>query len=111
MPMLNIDNEKENNTYFTYYKVENESTLYALAKQKNINPGLLSAMNGLDEEDFIYKDQLISIPKNNYAFYISKEGDTLETVAQIFGTHMNNILIDNQIIYLQSGQLLVHKTK
>ena len=104
-------NENGNNSYFTYYKVDNESTLYALAKKKNINPGLLSAMNGLDEEDFVYKDQLISIPKNDYAFYITKDGDTLETVSQTFGTELTDLLIHNKIIYLQSGQLVVYKTK
>jgi len=109
--MLNINSDLENDTYFTYYRVQNESTLYALAKKKNLNPGLLSAMNGLDEEDFVYKDQLISLPKNNYAFYITKDGDSLETVCQTFGTEINNFLVDNKIIYLQSGQLVVYKTK
>jgi len=109
--MLNVNVEKEENTYFTYYKVQNESTLYALAKMKNINPGLLSAMNGLDEEDFVYKDQLISIPKNDYAFYITKDGDTLETASQTFATDTSNLIVHNKIIYLQSGQLIVHKTK
>lgn len=101
----------EDDSYFSYYKVENESTLYALAKMKNINPGLLSAMNALDEEDFVYKDQLVSIPRNDYAFYITKEGDTLETTSQIFGTNINELLIHNKTIYLQGGQLVVYKTK
>jgi len=109
--MLNINDKDQEHSYFTYYKVQNESTLYALAKMKNINPKLLSAMNGIDEEDFVYKDQLISIPKTDYIFYITKEGDTLETVSQIFSTEINNLLIHNNIIYLQSGQLVVHKTK
>ena len=109
--MLNVKDETKSNSYFTYYKVQNESTLFALAKAKNINPGLLSAMNGLDEEDFVYKDQLISIPKSNYAFYITKEGDTLETVSQTFDTDLKSLIEDNKVVYLQSGQLIVHKTK
>ena len=109
--MLNIGNEQEGESYFTYYKVQSESTLYGLAKLKDINPELLSAMNGLDVEDFVYRDQLIIIPKTNYAFYITKQGDTLETVSQTFGANINNLLEHNRVIYLHSGQLLVHKTK
>ena len=111
MPMLNINNELKDEQYFTYYKIQNETTLYALAKAKNVNPTLLSAMNGLEEADFVYKDQTIMIPKNNYAFYITKEGDTLETVTQTFDTNIKNILRDNEIIYLHQGQLIVHRTR
>ena len=104
-------NEFKNEPYFTYFKAQSESTLYGIAKMKDINPILLSAINGLDEEDFVYKDQVIMLPKSNYAYYITKEGDTLATVSETFNTNINNLISDNKTIYLHEGQLIVHKAR
>ena len=49
------------------------------------------------------------IPKKNFAYYITKEGDTLKTVADTFNTNVSNLLKYNDTIYLQEGQLIVNK--
>ena len=101
----------KNEPYFSFYKVQNESTLFNIAKTKNINPKLLSAINAVDENDFVNKDQLIILPKNDYAYYITKEGDSLTSVSEIFGCNPDRLVSENQTIYLHEGQLIVHKAR
>ncbi len=95
--------------YYNTYTIEKGDSLYAIARKYNINPELLASMNGLSMEDYIYPNQELIIPKNNYSYYITKEGDTLNTVSQMFKTNVNNLLKDNQTIYLSEGQILVHQ--
>lgn len=66
-------------------------------------------MNGLNMEDYIYPNEEILIPKNNYSYYITKEGDTLNIVAGMFKTNIPNLLENNRTIYLAEGQILVNK--
>lgn len=100
---------KEN--YFGYYKIEKGDSLYKIGMQYNINPELLAALNGLNMDDFIYPGQEILIPKSGYSYYITKEGDTLDVVADRFKTDRNTLLRYNDVIYMLPGQLLVNKTK
>ena len=82
--------------------------MYQISRKYNINPTLLSALNGLNNDDYIYPNQEILIPKNGYSYYISKEGDTLDLVAEKFNTSIDDLVKENNI-YLMSGQLMVHK--
>ena len=66
-------------------------------------------MNGLNMEDYIYPNEEILIPKNNYSYYITKQGDTLNIVAEMFKTNIPNLLENNRTIYLAEGQILVNK--
>lgn len=95
--------------YFEFYKIEKGDTLYGVAKRYNINPELLAAMNGLSFEDYIYPGQDILIPKSGYSYYVTKEGDTLNIVSDIFKTNVSKLLQNNRTIYLMDGQLLVNK--
>lgn len=99
-----LDDDK----YFTIYTIVKGDNLYKIAKEYNINPILLAALNGLNESDYIYPNQEILIPKNGYSYYITKEGDTLDIVRDKFNTNVED-LINNNLIYLLPGQLLVHK--
>ncbi len=104
-----VPKNKEN--YFNYYVIEKGDNLYEIGKKYNINPELLASMNGLDMEDYIYPNQEILIPKSGYSYYITKEGDTLNSVADIFKINQNELLNNNEIIYLLGGQILVKKNK
>lgn len=97
--------------YFNYYVIEKGDNLYAIARKYNINPELLASMNGLSIEDYIYPNQEILIPKSGYSYYITKEGDTLDTVATIFKENKNELLENNDAIYLLAGQIMVKKNK
>lgn len=97
--------------YFEYYVIQKGDTIYGIAKKYNINPDLLSTLNGLNDTDYIYPNQMILIPKSGYSYYITKEGDTLDSVINLFGDDRENFFKNNKTIYLLSGQMLVNKTK
>jgi LysM repeat protein len=102
---------KNSENYYNTYVIEKGDSLYKIARKYNINPELLSSMNGLDEEDYIYPGQEILIPKSGYSYYITKDGDTVDTVLKTFNTTKDNFYKYNPTIYLMAGQLLVNKTK
>ena len=95
--------------YFEYYTIKKGDSLYAIAREYNINPDLLAILNGIDKEDYIYPNQEILIPKSNYSYYVTTEGDTLELVSNKFNTSKKDLLNYNETIYLLPGQLLVKK--
>ena len=51
------------------------------------------------------------IPKANYSYYITKEGDTLDSVSKVLGVSREKLLGENDIIYLLEGQMLVKETR
>ena len=95
--------------YFSYYLIEKGDSIYAIARRYNINPNLLSAMNGLKNEDYIYPGQEILIPKSNYSYYLTAEGDTLDMISKAFNKPLNKVVEENQTIYLLPDQLIVSK--
>lgn len=112
--MFNYEREQNiivptnNQDYYTYYKVDKGDSLYAIARNFNINPNLLAALNGLSMQDYIYPNQQLLIPKSNYSYYITKEGDTFDNVASMFQTSSAELLKNNGIVYLAEGQILVN---
>ena len=100
---------KNQESYFTYYTVNQGDSLYQIARKYNINPSLLALLNGLNMEDYIYPNQRLIIPKSGYSFYITKDGDTLEIVRDKFNKNWEDILKYNETIYLLPGQLKINK--
>ncbi len=97
------------NDYYTIYKINKGDNLYQIAKLYNINPKLLAALNGLNEDDYIYPNQELLIPKSGFSYYITTEGDTIDLVIDKFNTTKDELLNINKTIYLLPGQLLVNK--
>jgi LysM repeat protein len=95
--------------YFEYYTIEKGDNLYSIARRYNINPDLLAILNGLNSDDYIYPNQQILIPKSNYSYYVTKEGDTLDLVSNRFKTSISDLIDNNESIYLLEGQLIVKK--
>ena len=100
---------KSEDVYFNKYTIEKGDTLYAIGRKYNINPDLLAAINGLDKEEYIYPNQEIMVPKNNYSYYITANGDTLKTVKDVFDTSYEKLMNENKTIYLLPEQLIVFK--
>lgn len=99
-----------NDTYFDYYTIEKGDTLYKIGKMYNVNPSLLASFNGLNMSDYIYPGQVLLVPNKAYSYYITKAGDTLDSVANTFGIDASKVVADNNTIYLSEGQMLVtHK--
>ena len=74
-----------NDEYYIIYRIEKGDSLYKIAKRYNINPQLLANFN------------------------ITAEGDTIDTVANIFGISKDELLKQNDIIYLLKDQIMVNK--
>lgn len=99
---------KNNQNYFNYYTIEKGDSLYGISRRYNINPELLAGLNGLSLDDYIYPNQEILVPKSGYSYYITKEGDTLDIVSNLFKVSANDLVNKNGVIYLQEGQVLVN---
>lgn len=95
--------------YFNTYVIESGDSLYKIGEKFNINPKLLASLNGLNMEDYIYPNQVLLIPKSNYSYYITAEGDTLNTVSDMFKISVNDLIKQNNTIYLLKDQILVSK--
>ena len=95
--------------YFEYYTIKKGDSLYKIAREKNINPELLALLNGLNPEDYIYPDQQIMVPKSNYSYYVTAEGDTIDIILKKFNVDKDTFMKQNETIYLMPGQLLVKK--
>ncbi len=100
---------KNKEEYFNVYVIEKGDSLYKIAQKYNINPTLLANLNGLDMNDYIYPSQEILIPKSGYSYYITADGDTIDTVSQMFKIKKEDLLKQNETIYLLKDQVLVSK--
>lgn len=100
---------KVEDVYFNIYVVEKGDTLYQIGKKFNVNPDLLSSLNGIKKDEYIYPKQELMIPKEGYSYYITAEGDTLREVINVFNTSYEKLLKENKTIYLLPEQLIVLK--
>ena len=95
--------------YYTYYTVSKGDTLYSISKKFNVNPKLVSELNGLKVEEYIYPNQTLIIPKKGIQYYITKDDDTLNLVSKVFGANESDIVKQNKTIYLLPGQMIVYR--
>ena len=95
--------------YYSLYEIKKGDSLYKISKEFNVNTKLLAELNGLNIDDYIYPDQVLLIPKKDVSYYITKDGDTLYTVSNIFDTKESNIVSQNKTIYLLPGQIIFFK--
>ena len=100
---------KVEDLYFDTYVVEKGDNLYQIAKRYNVNPDLLSSLNGIKKEEYIYPNQELMVPKRGYSYYITAAGDTLNIVKNAFNTTYEQLLSENKSIYLLPEQLIVMK--
>ena len=98
-----------NNPFYYSYEIKNGDTLYQISKKYNVNTKLLAELNGLDLDDYIYPGQVLLIPRKDVSYYITKKGDTLKIVSDIFDVNQNDIIKQNSTIYLDEGQMLYFK--
>ena len=106
--MLDNNLVKEN-SFFDYYTVSSGDTLYNIANKNKIDKKLLAQLNGINETDYIYPNQVLIVPKAGSILYITNVGDTLDEVASKFKTNMMELMEQNKNIYLQPEQLIVYK--
>ena len=95
--------------YYSLYEIKKGYSLYKISKEFNVKTKSLAELNGLNIDDYIYPDQVLLIPKKDVSYYITKDGDTLYTVSNIFDTKESNIVSQNKTIYLLPGQMIFFK--
>lgn len=100
---------KRDNKYFDYYMVSKGDTLYKIANENKIDANLLATLNGINLNDYIYPKQTLLVPKAGSSLYITAVGDTLIEVANGFGVAVNDLVSQNEKIYLQPEQLIVYR--
>ena len=108
-PGIKIIIPQQKEQYYNTYTVQKGDNLYQIARNYNINPELLAAFNGLNFDDYIYPNEIIMIPKNNYSYYLTAKGDTLSGVIDVLSSNKDKLLNENETIYLLPGQLIVNK--
>lgn len=104
-----IPNNKMNDNLFIWYTVQPGDSIYSIGQKNNIGFKDILAINGLDESDYIYPNQMIKIPNNNYNYYVTQQGDTLDIVGSRFNSNVEDIVRQNSTIYLVPDQFLVYK--
>ncbi len=94
---------------FITYIVKDGDTIYKISSKYNIDPNLLLELNGLGNESFIYPNQELMIPNNNYNYYITESNDTIFDVANKLGKSIQEVLSTNERLFLEPGQMIIYK--
>lgn len=100
-------NTNSDNSKFDKYIVVNGDSLYKIASRYNISVSLLTILNNIDSNSYIYPGQVLLVPKKDTIIYVTKGEDTLETVSNDMGVSINNLLMNNKNIYLLPGQIII----
>lgn len=111
IPGLKLIIPSKNSDYFNYYVIKQGDTLFRIANKYKLNPSLLAQLNGLNESDYIYPNQVLLVPKAGTIVYFTMIGDTLSGVANGFNVDVMDVVRENKNIYLQPEQLIVYKHK
>ena len=96
---------------YKYYTVQKGDTLSEVAQKNNIDINFLLMLNGLDDGDYIYPNQTIILPKDGFSLYITKQDDTLRDVVNRMGVTVQELIDNNENIYLFPEQILVSEKK
>ena len=101
----------KNKQPYQYYTVKKGDNLYDIARDNQVDYNLLVQLNGLDPGDYIYPNQTIILPREGTKVYLTKEDDTLDDVLRGLNVSINELMRDNDRIYLRPEQILIFKEK
>lgn len=99
---------REEETYITYI-VKNGDSIYDIARRNNIDRRILLLINGLDEDDYIYPDEKLLIPKEGIGLYLTEEGDTISGIGENLSINLDDMLKMNDTIFLSPNQVIVYR--
>ena len=94
---------------FEYYTVEDNDSIEIVANKYNTTPRIISSLNGLKDNEYIYVGETLLVPKQTTKLYLTKEGDTLNDIFDKFGLSIEEMNSMNKNIYLLPDQLITYK--
>ena len=77
---------------FKTYIVKKGDTIYSISSEYGVDPKLVLKLNGLESENYIYPNQKVILPNDDYEYYITKENDTIVGISQNIGKTIDEIL-------------------
>lgn len=104
---LVIPNSQAN--LFQNYQVKSGDNLYEIGKRYQTSAKDIALINGLEEDEYIYPNQQLLIPRTGVQIYVTENNDTLNEVAKKWNTTPEKLALENEKIYLLPEQLLVFK--
>lgn len=100
---------REETTYITY-TVKRGDTIYDIARKNNIDRRILLLINGLDEDDYIYPNEQILIPRENMGLYLTEEGDTISSISENLSIQPEEMIAMNDTVFLSPNQVIVYRS-
>lgn len=100
-----------NSNPYQYYTVKKGDTITQIAKNHHVDYQLLLQLNGLETNDYIYPNQTILLPKEGYQIYLTKNDDTIHSVLKSLNLSLEDLIKENDKIYLRPEQIIVFREK
>ena len=100
--------ENDPNNMFDIYVVEKGDSIYSISNKFKVPYKELILLNGLNENDYIYPNQQLLVPKVNTKFYITKENDTIDNICSYLGINSYDILSKNGNLILEKDQMIIY---
>lgn len=94
---------------FITYIVQKGDSIYSISQKFGVDPDMVLKLNGLEKEAYIYPEQELIIPNKNYNFYITKQGDTITSIAEALNENVVDLLAKNESLFLEKDQLVIYK--
>lgn len=107
-PGTNIIVPSNGQELYESYVVKQGDSMYAIARKYGIDLNDLLAINGIDNNDYIYPNQTIIIPKTNKTIYVTRPNDTFQEVIKRLQIDPETLLKQNEKIVLTPDQVLVY---
>lgn len=99
----------QGNGIFKIYKIKQGDSIYSIARLNNVDPDTLLLLNGLSKNEYIYPNQEIMIPNSDVEIYVTKQGDTIESIINNLGTDANTFNKENGKLFVLEDQLVIRK--
>lgn len=109
VPSINGTTNNTNSDLYDTYIVKQGDNVYAIARQYSVPYETILKINGLDDDDYIYPNQQLLIPRKENNLYITKNNDTIQSIYEKYGNRWEQFLSENQNIYVQPDQVIMER--
>lgn len=91
------------------YIVKKGDNIYDIAQKYNVDYQTLLRLNGLNENEYIYPEQELIIPKSGVQMYVTEEYDTIKSLEDKMNIPIKRIIEQNPNLYLIEDQIVIYK--